>query len=48
VSHRYLVVVTKKQIVPPGDLIEGAVTYRHINIAVEPEAPSIAARRLAK
>ncbi|WP_157016640.1 hypothetical protein [Mesorhizobium xinjiangense] len=47
-SQRYLVVVTKKQIVPPGDLIEGTVTYRHINIAVEPEAPSTAARRLAK
>ena len=48
VSHRYLVVVTKKQIVPPGDLIEGAVTYRHINIAVEPEVPSTAAKRLAR
>lgn len=34
-SHRYLVVVAKKQIVPPGDLIEDAVTYLHINIAVD-------------
>lgn len=47
-SHRYLVVVTKKQIVPPADAIEGEVTYRHINIPVEPESPSIAAKRLAK
>jgi hypothetical protein len=47
-SHRYLVVVTKKQIASPVDTIEGGVTYRHINIAVEPEAPSIAAKRLAK
>ena len=47
-SHRYLVAVTKKQIVPPTDATEGTVTYRHINIAVEPETPSIAAKRLAK
>ena len=47
-SHRYLVAVTKKQIVPPADATEGTVTYRHINIAVEPETPSIAAKRLAK
>lgn len=45
VSHRYLVLVTKKQIVTPEDLIEGDVTYRHINIAVEPEPPSKVARR---
>jgi len=47
-SHRYLIAVTKKQIVSPADTTEGAVTYRHINIAVEPESPSTAARRLAK
>ena len=47
-SHRYLVVVTRKQIETPMDVVEGSVTYRHINIAVEPEAPSTAARRLAK
>lgn len=48
VSHRYLVVVTKTQIVTPDDSIEGGIVYRHINIAVEPEAPSTAAKRLAK
>ena len=37
-SHRYLVVVSKQQIIPPGDLIEGGITYRHINIAVEPRS----------
>jgi hypothetical protein len=47
-SHRYLVVVTKNQIVPPADVTDGAVIYRHINIAVEPQSPSMAAKRLAK
>ena len=36
VSHRYLVVVTKSQIVPLADVTDGAVIYRHINIAVDP------------
>ena len=47
-SHRYLVVVTKRQIVPPADISDGTVIYRHINVAVEPEDPSAAAKRLAK
>lgn len=45
-SHRYLVVVTKKQKTPPADILEGGVVYRHINIAVEPDSPSVAAKRL--
>jgi hypothetical protein len=47
-THRYLVAVTEKQIQPPADAIADAVTYRHINIAVNPELPSVAAKRLAK
>ena len=47
-SHRYLVAVTKYQIEPPADIFEGDVTYRHVNIAVDPRSPSIAARRMAK
>lgn len=47
-THRYLVVVTEKQVLPPADIAEGTVIYRHINIAVDPESPSIAAKRLAK
>lgn len=47
-SHRYLVVVSKEQFTPPGDLIEGGITYRHINIAVEPTSPSVAAKKLIK
>ncbi|MDW9507058.1 hypothetical protein GOA81_18775 [Sinorhizobium meliloti] len=47
-SHRYLVVVTGRQYDPPADRISGQVTYRHINIAVEPDSPSIIAKKLAK
>jgi len=44
-SHRYLVAVTRKNILPRADIVEGSVTYRHINIAVEPDSPSVAARK---
>ncbi|WP_027516115.1 hypothetical protein [Bradyrhizobium sp. WSM1417] len=47
-THRYLVIVTKNQIVPPADIIDGGVVYRHINIAVDPQSPSVTARKLAK
>ena len=47
-SHRYLVLVTENQITPPANVVEGAITYRHINIAVKPKLPSIAEKRLAK
>ncbi len=47
-THRYLVLVTEKQIKTPPDVVQGAITYRHINIAVDPESPSVAAKRLAK
>ncbi|MDO9058436.1 MAG: hypothetical protein Q7U92_05360, partial [Bradyrhizobium sp.] len=46
-SHRYLVVVTKKQVQLPPDETEGAVIYRHINIAVEPQSPSTVGKRLS-
>jgi hypothetical protein len=46
-SHLYLVVVTKKQFTPPQDVTKNAVIYRHINIAIEPEFDSVAAKRLA-
>jgi hypothetical protein len=47
-SHRYLVVVTEKQVRVPPDKVCQSVTYRHINIAVDPESPSKAAKRLAR
>jgi hypothetical protein len=39
-TYRYLVVVSEKQVQPPDDYAEGSVTYRHINIAVDPATPS--------
>lgn len=47
-SHRYLVVVSKKQVLLPPDKVLKNVTYRHINIAVDPESPSKASQRLAR
>lgn len=40
VNYRYLVMVSDKGIKMPGDSIEGNVTFRHINIPVDPDTPS--------
>jgi hypothetical protein len=45
-SHRYLIVVTEKRAALPPDVVEDGITYRHINIAVRPETPSVASKRL--
>lgn len=47
-SHRYLVVVTKEQINVPEDIRESNIVYRHINIAVDPQLPSAASKKLSK
>jgi hypothetical protein len=47
-AYRYLVAVSLKDLpaeVIPDDLMVQSVTYRHINIAIEPEAPSKRARK---
>jgi hypothetical protein len=46
--YRYLVIVTLKDLkrsAVPNDLQVGDVTYRHINIAVETDVPSVQARK---
>ena len=43
-GYRYAIVVTEKQVEPPADELRDGVTYRHINIAVDPDTPSQAAR----
>ena len=43
---RFLVVVSERPLPSvPDDLVEGGVTYRHINIAIEPLTASVVARR---
>jgi hypothetical protein len=42
---RYLVLVTERDVKLPPDETRGSVTYRHINIPVKPDIPSVAARR---
>ena len=39
-SYRYAVVVSRKQVSLPDDLIADGVVYRHVNIAVNPLPPS--------
>lgn len=43
-GYRYVVLVSRERLgVMPGDIVEGGVTTRHVNIAVAPSAPSRAA-----
>ncbi len=39
-GYRYLIVITRKQVDVPIDSRDGSVTYRQINIAVDPATPS--------
>jgi hypothetical protein len=47
-TYRYLVVVTEKQIRNSWDEVVDGITYRHINIAVDPDMPSVVARNRAQ
>jgi hypothetical protein len=39
-EYRYAVVVSDDAVATPQDIREGLVTYRHINVAVNPKSPS--------
>lgn len=39
-NYRYIVVVSRDEVKVPGDLSEGGVVYRHINVSVAPRTPS--------
>jgi hypothetical protein len=43
-STRYIVVVSDDRLVVPRDVLEDGVTFRHVNIAVNPSPPSATAR----
>ena len=43
-NYRYLIMVSEKTMKMPDNLIDGIVTYRHINIAVNPAVPSVEAK----
>jgi len=45
--YRYVVVVSRRHVPTPADLLDGVFTYRHVNIAVDPETPSREARKHA-
>jgi hypothetical protein len=37
---RYAIVVSEEDVELPADVLDGGVTYRHINVAVNPRVPS--------
>lgn len=39
-AYRYAVVISSQHVPVPADLADGTVTYRHVNIAVDPRTPS--------
>jgi len=39
-NYGFIVLVSKEHLTPPEDHLEDGVTYRHINIAVNPKSPS--------
>lgn len=43
-NYRYLVMVSEKMMQMPNNRLKGVVTYRHLNIAVNPATPSVEAR----
>lgn len=43
-QYRYLVLVSKDWLRETPDIQEGDTVYRHVNIAVDPQSPSKAAR----
>lgn len=47
-GYRYLIVVSLKQLRMPPDETAGGVVYRHVNIAVQPDVPAIAAPKLVR
>jgi len=44
-NYRYLVMVSEKSTKMPFDFTEGTIAYRHINIPVNPDTPSIEAKK---
>ena len=45
-NYRYAVVVTEKQVGPPPNIEEGQIIFRHLNIAIDPNTPSIDSKRV--
>jgi len=43
-NYRYLVMVSEKGMKMPSDISENNITYRYINIPVNPDTPSVEAR----
>ena len=47
-TTRYAVLVTSSALAPPPNVHDGGVRYRHIVLPVDPETPSVVARKLRR
>lgn len=47
-GYRYLVLVSDHDLVMPPEVQDGDAVYRHINIAVNPERPSVSSRKMIR
>lgn len=47
-NYRYLVIVSEKSMAMPSNFSENDIVYRHINIPVNPDTPSVEAKMLSK
>jgi hypothetical protein len=45
-TRRYLVIVSEDRLQMPANVLDGAVEYCYRNIAVDPQSPSAAAKRI--
>lgn len=47
-STRYIILVSEKQLTQIQDVIDGEIKYRHINIPVKPDTPSVNSKKRRK
>ena len=40
-NRKYLILVSHKHLTVPRDIIDGELKYRYINVAVNPDSPSV-------
>jgi hypothetical protein len=45
-DRRFVILVSQKQLALPPDVGRGGRIYRHVNIAVDPDTPSVAAKHV--
>ena len=39
-KHKFIVLLSKYDLIPPSDHLDNGITYRHVNVSVDPLSPS--------